>query len=64
MTFRTADRVTSTNESYAAVARRRGGKEAEHVTVVRTGPDPQRLFTGPKPRRFAVVESTWWPTSG
>jgi glycosyltransferase involved in cell wall biosynthesis len=48
MTFRTADRVTSTNESYAAVARRRGGKEAEHVTVVRTGPDPQRLFPGPE----------------
>ena len=48
MTFRTADRVTSTNESYAAVARHRGGKEAEHVTVVRTGPDPQRLFRGPE----------------
>lgn len=42
-TFRTADRVTSTNESYAAVARERGGKRAEHVTVVRTGPDPERL---------------------
>ncbi|PJJ56870.1 glycosyltransferase involved in cell wall biosynthesis [Mumia flava] len=42
-TFRTADRVTSTNESYAAVARERGGKRAEHVTVVRTGPDPDRL---------------------
>jgi glycosyltransferase involved in cell wall biosynthesis len=42
-TFRAADRVTSTNESYAAVARRRGGKRAEHVTVVRTGPDAERL---------------------
>jgi glycosyltransferase involved in cell wall biosynthesis len=42
-TFRAADRVTSTNESYAAVARRRGGKRAEHVTVVRTGPDADRL---------------------
>jgi glycosyltransferase involved in cell wall biosynthesis len=42
-TFRTADRVTSTNESYAALARKRGGKAADHVTVVRTGPDPQRL---------------------
>lgn len=42
-TFRTADRVTSTNESYAAVAVRRGGKRPEHVTVVRTGPDPERL---------------------
>lgn len=42
-TFRTADRVVSTNESYAAVARERGRKRPEHVTVVRTGPDPQRL---------------------
>jgi glycosyltransferase involved in cell wall biosynthesis len=42
-TFRTADRVTSTNQSYAAVARERGGKHPEHVTVVRTGPDPDRL---------------------
>ena len=46
MTFRTADRVTSTNESYAEIARRRGGKHADHVTVVRTGPDPQRLVKG------------------
>jgi len=45
-TFRTADRVTSTNESYAAVARVRGGKAPEHVTVVRTGPDPERLRKG------------------
>jgi glycosyltransferase involved in cell wall biosynthesis len=47
MTFRTADRVTSTNWSYAEVARRRGGKLPEHVTVVRTGPDPERLVRGP-----------------
>jgi glycosyltransferase involved in cell wall biosynthesis len=43
MTFRSADRVTSTNDSYAAIARSRGRKRPEHVTVVRTGPDPQRL---------------------
>lgn len=42
-TFRAADRVTSTNGSYAAVAVTRGGKAPEHVTVVRTGPDPERL---------------------
>jgi glycosyltransferase involved in cell wall biosynthesis len=42
-TFRTADRVTSTNDSYRAVAMRRGGKAPEHVTVVRTGPDPDVL---------------------
>jgi glycosyltransferase involved in cell wall biosynthesis len=45
-TFRTADRVTSTNESYAGIAMSRGGKAPEHVTVVRTGPDPQRLRRG------------------
>ena len=42
-TFRAADRVTSTNESYAAIATSRGGKPDEHVSVVRTGPDPERL---------------------
>ncbi|MEO6509952.1 MAG: glycosyltransferase family 4 protein [Nocardioides sp.] len=42
-TFRTADRVVSTNKSYRKVAIRRGGKAPEHVTVVRTGPDPQVL---------------------
>jgi glycosyltransferase involved in cell wall biosynthesis len=42
-TFRAADRVTSTNESYAAIATSRGGKAVEQVSVVRTGPDPERL---------------------
>ena len=46
-TFRAADRVTSTNESYARVAVERGAKRPEHVTVVRTGPDPERLKPGP-----------------
>lgn len=42
-TFSTADRVSSTNQSYARVAVLRGRKSPEHVTVVRTGPDPDRL---------------------
>jgi glycosyltransferase involved in cell wall biosynthesis len=42
-TFRTADRVISTNESYAGIAVQRGGKSPEDVTVARTGPDPDRL---------------------
>lgn len=46
-TFRTADRVTSTNESYARVAVERGGRRPEDVTVVRTGPDPDLLRPGP-----------------
>jgi glycosyltransferase involved in cell wall biosynthesis len=45
-TFRTADRVVSTNESYAGVARDRGGVDRDRVTVVRTGPDPDRLRAG------------------
>jgi glycosyltransferase involved in cell wall biosynthesis len=45
-TFRAADRVTSTNESYAGVATERGGTAPDHVTVVRTGPDPERLKRG------------------
>ncbi|TYL50144.1 glycosyltransferase family 4 protein [Nocardioides sp. BGMRC 2183] len=45
-TFRAADAVTSTNDSYAEVARSRGGKPQAAVTVVRTGPDPERLKAG------------------
>jgi len=48
-TFRTADHVVSTNRSYAEIAMRRGGKAPTDVTVVRTGPDAQRL------RRKAAV---------
>ena len=51
-TFRTADHVTSTNESYARVAMERGGLPPDHVTVVRTGPDAERLRRGP-------VELSW-----
>ncbi len=42
-TYRTADHVIVTNESYRHVARERGRVPAERVTVVRTGPDPERL---------------------
>jgi glycosyltransferase involved in cell wall biosynthesis len=42
-TFRTADHVVSTNTSYAEIAIRRGGKSKSEVTVVRTGPDEERL---------------------
>jgi glycosyltransferase involved in cell wall biosynthesis len=41
--FRTADRVTSTNESYKAIAIRRGGRRPNHVTVVRSGPDTKQM---------------------
>ena len=42
-TFRSADHVVATNTSYAEIARRRGDKSSAEVTVVRTGPDPDRL---------------------
>jgi len=46
-TFRTAKHVISTNESYRQIAIERGGKSPDDVTVVRTGPDPERLKRGP-----------------
>jgi glycosyltransferase involved in cell wall biosynthesis len=39
MTYQTADRVISTNESYKSVAVQRGGRNPSDVTVVRSGPD-------------------------
>jgi glycosyltransferase involved in cell wall biosynthesis len=60
-THRTADHVISTNDSYREVAITRSGKRAADVTVVRTGPDPQRLRRGePHPelrrgRRFLAA---------
>ena len=59
-TYRAADHVIATNESYRNIAIRRGRKRPEDVTVVRTGPDPSRLHRGhPDPelrrgRRFLV----------
>lgn len=43
MTFLAADRVISTNDSYKAVAVRRGGREADEVAVVRSGPDTRTM---------------------
>ncbi len=42
-TFRTADHIVSTNGSYAATAMERGHRDSCDVTVVRTGPDPDRM---------------------
>jgi glycosyltransferase involved in cell wall biosynthesis len=42
-TFTTARHVISTNESYRSKALERGSKKPEDVTVVRTGPDSDRL---------------------
>jgi glycosyltransferase involved in cell wall biosynthesis len=42
-TFRTADRIISTNESYKAIAVRRGARRPDEVTVARSGPDTQQM---------------------
>jgi glycosyltransferase involved in cell wall biosynthesis len=47
LTYRTADRVIVTNNSYREVALARGGKAPEHVVVVRNGPDPAQMRRGP-----------------
>lgn len=46
-THRAADHVISTNDSYREIAVKRSGKARDAVTVVRTGPDPERLKRGP-----------------
>jgi len=49
-TFRTADVVISTNESYRRVAIERGGKAPDRVFVVRSGPALERMqIRPPKP---------------
>jgi glycosyltransferase involved in cell wall biosynthesis len=45
-THRTADHVIATNDSYRNIAIKRSGKSPDEVTVVRSGPDPQRLRRG------------------
>ena len=47
-THRTADHVVSTNDSYRDIAIKRSGKAPADVTVVRTGPDPNKLKRGPQ----------------
>jgi glycosyltransferase involved in cell wall biosynthesis len=60
-THQAADHVIATNDSYREIAMTRGGKRADEVTVVRTGPDLRLLQPGePIPelrrgRRFLVA---------
>lgn len=50
LTFRTATVSIATNESYAEIARRRGGMAAEDVFIVRSGPKIDKLeIRPPKP---------------
>ena len=43
MTYRTATKVISTNESYKRIALTRGERAAADVTVVRSGPDTRQM---------------------
>jgi glycosyltransferase involved in cell wall biosynthesis len=43
LTYRTAARVISTNESYKKIAVKRGHRDPADVTVVRSGPDTQQM---------------------
>jgi len=43
LTYKTADLVIATNESYKKIAAERGRVKEENIFVVRTGPDFQRL---------------------
>ena len=45
-TYAVADHVISTNDSYRATAMTRGKVASADITVVRTGPDPDRLRRG------------------
>jgi glycosyltransferase involved in cell wall biosynthesis len=50
LTYKTADLVVATNESYKKVAQARGGKRPEDVAVVRNGPTLTALHdVSPKP---------------
>lgn len=56
MTYRTADRVVSTNESYKHLAVTRGHRDPAEVTVVRSGPDTRQMrpiYPAPSTRKNA-----------
>jgi glycosyltransferase involved in cell wall biosynthesis len=60
-TYTTADHVIATNDSYRSKAIERGGKRADQITVVRSGPDESRMRARPadpslrRGRRFLVA---------
>ncbi|NJP05224.1 MAG: glycosyltransferase family 4 protein [Chloroflexaceae bacterium] len=45
LTFRLSDHVIATNQSYKAIATQRGGVPESRVTIVRNGPDLNRVRT-------------------
>ena len=55
--FRAADVVMTTNESHKRIAQERGGKRAEDVYVVRSGPDLSRFRIYPNDPKYARGKS-------
>jgi glycosyltransferase involved in cell wall biosynthesis len=51
-TFKVADYTIATNESYRKIAVERGGMQPDHVFVVRTGPNPNRVRTLPPDEKW------------
>jgi glycosyltransferase involved in cell wall biosynthesis len=45
-TYALADHIVTTNESYKEIATSRGGQDASAVTIVRSGPDHERMRRG------------------
>lgn len=62
LTFRSADRVLSTNETFRQVAIERGKVDPSAVTVVRNGPDPEEFAPrdpDPSVRRGRPCMAVW-----
>lgn len=57
LTFRLANHVIATNESYKRVAMERGGVPAERITIVRNGPD-ERFVLAPEAPELRQKAST------
>lgn len=60
MTYRVADRVIATNESYRRIAIERGDRAPDDVTVVRSGPDTRTMrpiypVSPERPAKFCLV---------
>jgi glycosyltransferase involved in cell wall biosynthesis len=52
MTFKTANIIISTNESYKKIAQERGGKKKNEIFVIRNGPDLSRYIFLPPNETF------------
>ncbi len=55
LTYATADLVIATNESYRAIAMRRGRKQADDVVIVRSAPDLARFAPTEPDERYRPV---------